>query len=192
VDRAEVAIEAASPTVLNQRDRCVALSVEDAAIGQRLIGERRVLALLVERSQASAARVSHDRGPYALGVAKNNGIGERAALVGEECRVIAAHDNRNPAPAIRSRELERAPGGVGFHGHRDEVGRVVERDRFNALVVGDDFDVRRGEALEMAKASGCMASLVRRPCMLGRTSVIFISVALCDRERKSRTMPPRR
>ena len=106
-DRAEVAVVAAAATVLHQRHRRVALAAEDAAIGHAGRRAARIRPAGRRCCRRPRARVLDDARPDALGIADHDRIGESQRLVGQERRMIAAHDDRHAARADTRRRSGR-------------------------------------------------------------------------------------
>ena len=144
---AELAVEVAAATGLDEADGEVAFAAEDGAVGAEP-DERRAGGLAVEFFEAAVAGVVEDAGPEDFGFAADDGLGVAGDLVGAERGVEAAHDDGHAAAAIVGGDLVGALGGVGFDAEGDEVGGLVERDRLHAVVVKPDLDVARGEAGE--------------------------------------------
>jgi hypothetical protein len=95
--------------------------------------------------QPSAACIGDDAGPQRLGVAGEDAVGELLRLVRNERDVVAAEDDGDTAAVIFGGDLVGALGGVRLHGDGDEVGRVVEANRLDALVEVGDLHVVRSE-----------------------------------------------
>ena len=138
-DRAERAGETTATTVLHERHRQVALAVEQVPTCRQTAGLRIRGRSLVADSQCTAPRVLDDLRPYCLRI---------------------AHDDGHTALAVLSGYLVGASRVVNLDCNRGKICRLVESDRFHAVVIQHTFDVGRRIGGEYAKRQRLHAALI--------------------------------
>ena len=94
------------------------------------------------------AGIVDDGLPLALCFADDNGIGIQRRLVRAERCVKAAQHDRHAALPIFSGDLVGAPRRIRLDADRDEVGFLIEWNRFEPIVVKADIDVVGRQARE--------------------------------------------
>jgi hypothetical protein len=95
-----------------------------------------------------------------LGIAQVHRVGVLQALVRRQRRVHAAHDDRHPPGTILGGDLIGSPRGIDLDADGNEVGRLVERDGFDPVVVQHALDIRWCQAREYCEREWLHAPFV--------------------------------
>jgi len=123
-----------------------------------------LLLLPVDALECAGFGIGHHLRPQFFSVADHHGVGMLQCFIGEESRVVAAHHHRHPTPAKFGADFVGPAGGVGFNGHRNQVGGVLRVYRLDPFIVQRRFDMgwrMRGKHREcqrlhrVAGARGC-------------------------------------
>ena len=132
-------MQRAAPARLDTAQLKVVPVAEDLPARQaELVGPAPVLH--VAPLQVAARRVLEHVLPERLGVADEDRVRVALRLVGDEHHLVAAEDRLDAAPAVLGGDLVGALRRVGLDRDADEIGRVVEVDLFDPLVVEGDVD----------------------------------------------------
>ena len=150
---AKLAGQPAATAELDQLDWQIPFAAEDVPVVTPALQQRATIRP-VRLLQPAVPEIIQQSRPRFLCVAGNHALGVVGDFIRAKGRVHSAHHHRDAAPAVFARDLVGAARGVGFDAEADKIGRFIERNFLQPVIVETEFDIARSQGRERGGPKG--------------------------------------